>query len=102
MCLAEHDKCRKEKFQHAQALRDCQGKLHATAKEKIVAMEEGLNSINNRKVCEGQALDLMKKLRDTREELMDKNIQIKEANEEIIALREKLMEIPDSMYIDDI
>ena len=33
---------------------------------------------------------------------MDKNIQIKEVNEEIIALREKLMEIPDSMYIDDI
>ena len=64
-------------------------------------MEENLASVKNKKDCERQVLDLMKELRDTKEELMDKNIQIKEANKEIINLREKRMEIPHNMYIDD-
>ena len=59
-------------------------------------MEENLASVKNKKDCERQVLDLLKELRDTKEELMDENIQIK-----IIDLREKLMEIPDNMYIDD-
>jgi chemotaxis regulatin CheY-phosphate phosphatase CheZ len=101
VCRAEFEKCKKEKFQLAQALRDSQGKLHATVQDKIVAMEESLVSVKNRKDCEGQVMDLMKKLRDTKQELVDKNIRLKEANEEIISLREQLMEIPDSMYIAD-
>ena len=100
VCQADQDKCRKEKFQLAQALRESQGKLHATTKEKIVAMEENLAGVKHRKDCEGQVVDLMKELRDAKAELVDKNIQIREANKEIIELREKLMEIPNSMYID--
>ena len=65
MCRADLEKCKKEKFQLAQGLRDAQGKLHAAVKEKIAAMEENLHSVKSKKGCEGQVLDLMKKLRDT-------------------------------------
>ena len=71
MCRSAQEKCKKEKFQLGQALRDSQGKLHAGVKEKIVAMEENLASVKSKKDCERQVLDLMKELRDTKEELMD-------------------------------
>ena len=72
VCQTDQEKCRKEKLQLAQALRESQGKLHVTAKEKIVAMEENLVSVKQKKECDEQVLNLMKELRDIEQELVDR------------------------------